>query len=150
MIVRSLDTGLGAVENDTWPSTGAIDTESNSLDLAIKQLARDNFDQGMPSWDSTLQNSWNTFVADWNYWLNTGYFWNPTRRDELLEYRKRFNDLRTQMQAGGVSTYTPEQVSTKGANAFDVAGSLLTKTLWVVGGVAVLLVGHAAYKEFRR
>lgn len=140
---------LAGVENDVWPSTGALDVETNSLDLSIQQLAHDNFDQGMLGWDSVLQNAWNTFIADWNQWKSAGWFWNPSRRDELLSYRKRFNDLLAQIQARGTSTQT-QPVAAVGVTPFDQVSSMLTKTAWIVGGVAAIWAASTVYKEVRR
>jgi hypothetical protein len=147
---RLLDqANLGGVENDTWPSTGAIDTETNSLDLSIRQLAQDAFDQGLPGWTPVEQNAWNAFIADWKQWKDSGYYWNPTRRDELLGYRARFNKFLGQFGSAGVETQAEAQAAIRGPDAFDSASGLLTKALWVVGGVGLLWVGHTLYKEFR-
>lgn len=141
--------GLGAVENDTWPSTGALETETESLRLSVMQLARSIFDAvAVPSDD--WQNAWNTFVADFNQWRDSGYFWNPTRRDELLEYRKRFNALLAQFQNIGIGSAvtttnaTPTQVS-----PLQQASALITKVGWVLAIGAVAYVGITVYRDTR-
>jgi hypothetical protein len=94
---------LGDVAADTWPSTGAINTETASLATSVAQLGKDIFagfgrdsypvdDPGVGS----LQNAWNAFLADFNQWRDAGWFWNPSRRDELIGYRARFNALLAQ------------------------------------------------------
>ena len=98
--------GLGDVASDTWPSTGAINTETASLATSVAQLGKDIFDGfGRDSYPiddpgvHALQNAWNAFLADFNQWQASGYFWNPSRRDELVGYRARFNALLAQWRA---------------------------------------------------
>lgn len=146
-------TGLGDVANDTWPSTGEIDNETKSLDLTIRQLAQDSFNGELPGFgDTSLQTAWNTFIADWSQWRDAAYFWNPGRRDELLTYRKRFNDLLALMKgAGTVTTIGTTQVgsTTAAPDGLDKVSDILTKALWVAGIVGVVWAGHTVYKEFR-
>jgi hypothetical protein len=139
---------LGAVENDTWPSTGALETETQSLWLSMLQLSKDVFNSNAYV-DDVWTRSWNTFVADVQQWKDAGWFWNPTRRDELLEYRRRFNTLLAQFQGAGVSTGAEQQAAT-GSTPLDTVNTILTKALWVVGGVGALWAVHSVYKEFRR
>lgn len=149
MIVNSM-TGLAGVESDTWPSTGAIDVETNSLDLSIKQLAADWFRTAPDNTaDPGLLAAWNTFIADWSQWRDAAWFWNPTRRDELLGYRKRFNDFLTRFNNAGVGSLAMPQ-ATSGLDALDKAGDLLTKAMWVVGGIGALWAANTVYKTLRR
>lgn len=97
---------LGDVASDTWPSTGAVNTETASLATSVAQLGRDIFDafarDSYPVDDpavGALQNAWNAFLADFNQWQAAGWFWNPSRRDELIVYRARFNALLAQWRA---------------------------------------------------
>lgn len=143
---------LGDVAADTWPSTGEIDTETQSLATSIQQLAQDWFDTQSPGWTPQLQNSWNAFVADFNNWKNSGYFWNPGRRDELLGYRGRFNTFIASFNNAGVSTdVTPGQVGSTVAlpDALDKVSDITTKALYVVLGIGALWAGATVYKELR-
>lgn len=153
---RQYAPGLGDVASDTWPSTGEIDTETTSLWNSMMQLSQDWFDTQSPGWTAQLQNAWNAFVADFTNWKNSSYFWNPGRRDELLDYRKRFNTFVTNFTAAGVSTdVTPAQVGStvilpSGLDSVvSSASGLLTKALYVVLGVGVLWAGMTVYKETR-
>src|SRR5882672_9556011 len=94
--------GFSGVEDSIWPSTGSLDTETASLDATVKELGTDIFNDTVSASNENYQtflNAWNTFVADFNQWLKAAWFWNPTRRDELVDYRKRFNSLLTRYHA---------------------------------------------------
>ncbi len=91
-------------------------------------------------------------MNDFTNWKNSSYFWNPGRRDELLDYRKRFNVFVTNFQAAGVSTdVTPQQVGATAPlpDGLDKVSDILTKALYVVVGVGVLWAGATVYKETR-
>jgi hypothetical protein len=94
--------GFAGVEDSIWPSTGAIDTETASLDATVKELGSDVFADTVSASNANYQvwlTAWDTFVADFNQWMSSSWFWNPTRRDELVDYRKRFNSLLTRYHA---------------------------------------------------
>lgn len=147
--------GFGDVATDTWPTTGAIDTETESLGLSISQLATDIFNSdNTPDGDAyfTLQNAWNTFVADFTQWKNAAWFWNPSRRDELVAYRARYNALLKQWQAlPGVQTAAaPVANATLPKSPLDTGLAIAGDLVWVAGIGAAVWLGSVLYKELRR
>jgi hypothetical protein len=146
--------GMGDVATDTWPSTGAIDTETQSLALSISQLGTDIFNSNTPDSDAytTLQNAWNTFVADFTQWQNAAWFWNPSRRDELVSYRARYNALLAQWQSlpGVVTAATPVANATPPASPLDTVLAIAGDLVWVAAIGAAVWVGSTIYKEIRR
>jgi heme oxygenase len=140
---------MGAVEGSLWPTTGDINNESQSLAASIQQVGRDIFNSSV-SGDSdayaTFQNSWNTFVQDFDAWKDASWFWNPTRRDELIEYRGRYNALLSQMRALGISSLAADQ-KTSAPNPLDTALSVLNKL--IIGG-AVLGVAYIGYRVWEK
>jgi hypothetical protein len=160
IVVGRAAPAMGDVASDTWPSTGAIDTETASLATSVAELGRDIFDAfGRGSYDvedqnvQALQNSWNAFLADFNQWQASGYFWNPSRRDELVSYRARFNRELAQWKGLGAAGVTTAAAAVAGAvlpqspldKAADIAGSLV----WILGIGAALWVGTTVYKEIK-
>lgn len=157
MILRG-QPAMGDVVDDTWPSTGAIDTETASLAVSVAQLGRDIFDgfgrDAYPVDDpgvGALQNAWNAFLADFNQWKDAAWFWNPSRRDELVTYRARFNDLLAQWR--GVPTVITAAKPVAGAapakSPLDKAADVASSLVWIVGIGAALWVGTTVYKEMR-
>ena len=57
-----------------------------------------------------FQNAWNAFIADFDQWKDAGWFWNLTRRDQLLGYRTRFNALLEKSKTLGTVTMAPVPV----------------------------------------
>lgn len=144
---------MGAVEDSIWATTGDLDTESRSLEIAVKQMGRDIFEDNSISASSdayqVFLRSWNAFVADFNQWLGAPWFWNPARRDQLLAHRARFNSMLSQFKAfGGMTGAVPTQ-DKAGPGPLDKAGELATKLVWVVGIGAAIWVGATVYKEMR-
>ncbi len=101
--------GLGALEADVWPPTHGLDSETNSLAQTIATFGHDYafslLDAGDPA-VQMFQRAWNDFVTDFLQWKEGPYFWNPTRRDQLVEYRAKFNRLLQQYQALGPEAAT--------------------------------------------
>jgi len=140
---------MSGVEGAIWPTTGDIDTETNSLAISIQQLGNDIFNSNVSAsvagWQP-FQDAWNAFVADFDQWQNAGWFWNPTRRDELLDYRARFNALLSQMQGLGIATNATPLASTAPPDELDKVLAILDKIV-IVGAVAgVGYVGWRVYK----
>ena len=144
---------LGDVASDTWPSTGAINTETASLATSVAQLGRDIFDGfGRDSYPvddpgvGALQNAWNAFLADFNQWQASAYFWNPSRRDELISYRARFNALLAQWRAvpSVVTVAAPvagaEPAKGGLAEAVDHVEAIVKWGALIVGGAMALKV----------
>lgn len=125
------DIYLSGVEDSLWPTTGDINTETASLETTVQNLGQDilldQVSASDPNWQ-VFQNKWNAFVADFDQWRNASWFWNPTRRDDLLSYRSRFNSLLDQYHGinGAVTTGVS---AVKGASPspgpFDSANQLL-------------------------
>jgi hypothetical protein len=149
---------MGDVAADTWPSTGAIDTETASLATSIDQLGRDIFDAfGRDSYNvddpavGSLQNAWNAYLADFAQWQTSAYFWNPSRRDELVSYRARFNALLAQWKglagAGVITAAAPVAGATLPKSPLDKAADLAGSLVWIVGIGAGLWVASTVYKE---
>ncbi len=111
---------LNGVESSTWPTTGDIDTETNSLTLSVVALGHDPSVSSPLVGDAWLA-AWNLFVDDFNQWKDAAWFWNPTRRDQLISYRARFNDLLSQLQniSGEASPIAPVQGSRKEPDSID-------------------------------
>ncbi len=111
---------LNGVESSTWPTTGDIDTETNSLALSVVALGHDPAVSSPLVGDAWLA-AWNLFVDDFNQWKDAAWFWNPTRRDQLISYRARFNDLLSQLQniSGEASPIAPVQGSHKEPDSID-------------------------------
>jgi hypothetical protein len=129
---------LGAVESSLWPTTGDIDTETASLAASVHQLAGDIFDaQPLPDTADyqVFQNAWNAFIADFTQWKDAAWFWNLTRRDQLLGYRTRFNELLDKAKALGTSTLASPQADSGTDPVSKFLGTLTTVALVV--GVAV-------------
>lgn len=144
--------GMGAVEAALWPTTGDIDNETASFAGTVLQLAADIFNANIGAGDDvqTFLRSWNTFVDDFNAWKDAAWFWNPTRRDQLLEYRGRFNVLLAQFRALGGSSGAQAQAAAKEPDAVDKAISFVTRAGIVLGVGLVAYVGFTAWKEARR
>ena len=138
---------LGAVESSLWPTTGDIDTETTSLGLQVQQLAQDVFNGATPDTPEyfTWQNAWNTFIADFNQWKDAGWFWNLTRRDQLLSYRTRFNALLAEAQKLGVGTMVKPQADTGTDPVSKFLGTLTTVALVIGASVG----GYYAFQIFK-
>ena len=136
---------LGAVETALWPSTGDIDTETASLATSVQELAQDIFNANVPADDTwaTFQNAWNAFIADFNQWKDAGWFWNLTRRDQLLSYRTRFNTLLDKAKSMGVGTLAAPQADSGTDPLSKMLGTLTTVGIVIggaVGGYYVLQI----------
>jgi hypothetical protein len=138
--------GMGAVENSFWPTTGDVDSETNSLEQSVAQLGRDVFTafgaSDTLSGDNpdflAFSSAWNAFYEDFEAWRTAGWFWNPTRRDQLLEYRTRYNALLLEAKRLGVGTLA--------APLADHGEDPVSKLLGTFGTVAIVLgVGIAGY-----
>lgn len=149
---------LSGVEDDTWPSTGAIDTETASLATSVAQLGRDIFDgfgrDAYPIGDAgvqALQNAWNAFLADFDQWKDAAWFWNPSRRNELVSYRARFNDLLAQWRSVPevVTAAKPVAGAAPAKSPLDKAADVAGSLVWIVGIGAALWVGTTVYKELK-
>lgn len=142
---------LGAVESSLWPTTGDIDTETASLAIQVHQLAQDVFNANVPADDkwSVFQDAWNAFIADFDQWKDASWFWNLTRRDQLLSYRSKFNALLTQAKALGVGTLAAPQASEKEADPLSKFFGTATTVAMVVGGAVVAYYGFQIVKGAR-
>ena len=154
LVIGSRTPTLGDVSTDTWPSTGAIETETASLEISVQQLGRDIFNDSTVSAASddyqALQNAWNSFVADFDQWRDAAWFWNPSRRDELIGYRARFNALLAQWRGLGVVTAAAPVVGDKPATSpLDQVLGILDKVVLVVGIGAAVWAASTIYKELR-
>lgn len=135
-----LSGGFAGVEDSLWPPTGDLDTATESLALSVSELGHDVIADNTGSGDDvqTWLRAWNAFVRDFTQWKGAGYYWNPSRRDALVDYRRRFNDLLARYhELPGAITTGAEAVKgdTPGASPLAQAESLVTK---VVGGALVL------------
>lgn len=145
--------GFGDIAGETWPTTGEINTETASLALTVSSLGRDIFNSETPNSPEyyTLQNAWNTFVADFGQWKDAGWFWNPGRRDELVAYRARFNhllDLWKGLGNGAVLTVAdPVAGDTLPPSPLDKAADIARSLVWVLGIGGALWVGFTLYRE---
>lgn len=144
---------LGAIENSLWPSTGDIDTETKGLDSQITELGRDvfnwfpNADTSTPQVDQ-FSSGWNAFLDDWRNWRDAAWFWNLTRRDQLLGYRSRFNQLLAAAKSLSVGTLATPQADT-GTDPFSKLLGTLT-TVAIVAGVGIgAFYGVKIFKEAR-
>jgi len=156
---RAVMPALGDVADDTWPSTGAINTETASLATSVAQLGRDIFDgfgRDDTSWVDdpavdALRNAWNAFLADFGQWKDSAYFWNPSRRDELVSYRARFNDLLAQWRSvpAVVTAAKPVAGAAPAKSPLDKAADVAGSLVWIVSIGAALWVGTTVYKEFK-
>jgi hypothetical protein len=160
LILRGASTvpSLGDVAEDTWPSTGAIDTETASLATSVAQLGRDIFDgfgrDAYPIDDAgvqALQNAWNAFLADFNQWKDAAWFWNPSRRDELVSYRAKFNALLAQWQSVPqvITVAKPVAGAAPAKSSLDKAADIAGSLVWIVGIGAAVWIGHTVYREMR-
>lgn len=107
-------TGLGAVESSVWPTTGDIDAETQSLATTIATLGHDIAGSGVdPSTIEyqSFERAWNGFVTDFLAWQDAPWFWNPTRRDQLVSYRQRYNQLLASYKTLPASYTAQEPVS---------------------------------------
>jgi hypothetical protein len=157
MILRGAP-AMGNVADDSWPSTGAINTETASLATSVAQLGRDIFDgfgrDAYPIDDpavQALQNAWNAFLADFSQWRDSAWFWNPSRRDELISYRARFNELLSQWRGvpDVITAAKPVEGAAPAKSALDKAADVAGSLVWIVGIGAALWVGTTVYKELR-
>ncbi len=141
---RSLG-GLGALEADVWPPTHGLDSETNSLAQTISTFGHDYAFSILTTADPAVeafQRAWNDFVTDFLSWKSTPYFWNPTRRDQLVEYRAKFNRL---LQI--YKTLGPAATTTVAPVVGDqVQPDSLDKVMVAVKWGGVLLAGGLVYK----
>jgi hypothetical protein len=143
--------GFGAVENSLWPTTGDIDTETASLATQVHQLAQDIFNANVPADDtwSVFQNAWNAFIADFNQWKDAAWFWNLTRRDQLLNYRTKFNALLDKAKSMGIGTMASPQADTGSDPVSKLLGTLTTVAI-VVGAAVGGYYAFQIYRSARR
>lgn len=146
---EGMGSGLGDVADAFWPTTGDIDTATNSLAITIQELGTDIFnDTGNASDDSyqAFLTAWDAFVADFDQWKDTTLYWNPTRRDELIDYRKRFNDLLSTYQgfSGSLTVgVKPVPGDTPSPNPLVALEGIASK---VVAGVVIVGALYAGVK----
>ncbi len=140
--------GMGAVEGALWPTTGDIDVETDSLATAIAQLGHDIGNSQTPNSDAyfVFQNAWNSFVADFGNWKDAAWFWNPTRRDQLLDYRSRFNQLLEQARTLNVATAAAMQKAQPEPDTLDKLLAAVNKIV-IVG--ALVGTGFIVWKIYR-
>lgn len=146
---------LGAVESVVWPTTGDLDTETRSLGITISTLGHDYAASSLTTSDDSValwERSWNDFVTDFLQWQSSPYFWNPTRRDQLLEYRRRFNALLDQYRGlgGAAQTFLAPVAGDRAAP--DSLDKIMTAVKWggvllVVGGVVKLANDSGLFKR---
>lgn len=142
---------MGAVEGALWPSTGDIDRETESLAIAIRQLGHDIGNSVTPNSDAyfAFERGWNAFVADFGQWKDGGWYWNPTRRDQLLEYRQRFNALLEQARTFQVASVAVAQKAQPEPDGVDKLLAAVNKVVIVGAAVGVGFVLWKVYKETR-
>jgi hypothetical protein len=145
---------MGALEDALWPSSGALDTEEKSLQLQISALGHDIAFSSAPASDDRVQSflrTWNAYVQDFLNWRSAPWFWNPNRRDQLIEYRRRFNAFREQFLTlpGSSTTVQPVAGAKPADGPFDQAVKILNKVVIVVAIGAGLWVASTVYREAR-
>lgn len=146
---------LGAVESVVWPTTGDLETETRSLAQSISLLGSDYAASLLSTSNSsvaTWERSWNSFVTDFLQWKDSPYFWNPTRRNQLVEYRRRFNELLAQYKGLGTSAITLISPVTGDRVAPDSLDKVMTAVKWggallIVGGVLKLASDSGLFKR---
>ena len=93
-----------------------------------------------------LQNAWNAFLADFRQWQAAGWFWNPSRRDELIGYRARFNALLAQWRSvpavvtAAVAVAGAEPAKGGLAEAVDHVETIVKWGALIVGGAMAIKV----------
>lgn len=138
--------GLQGLEDDWLPNRFDINAASAELDGRIRAFSREFFSALAEASSTPAQQSfltaWNAFVHDWRTWFEATWLVARFRRDELLGFRGRFNDLLVWFKRlpeaatagpGSVTPYADEQTN-KGTPSQALAGALK----WVaLGGAAI-------------
>lgn len=110
------DWSIGALETDSLPRAHEINAASEELEQKIAGLSRDIEAKG--NLPPSFSNQWNDFKAAFVEWFGTKdkrkkWFNSWLRRDEVLNFRRRFNDLLTAFRSLGGSAlqagYTEQQ-----------------------------------------
>ena len=148
---------LSGIESAVWASTGDIDTETDSLLITIQTFTADRMDSDIashPSYPAWL-NVWNGFAQDFAQWRDSAWFWNPTRRDQLLEYRRRFNELLASYKSLGPSATTGLSPLAHDRPEPDSLDKLMKVAKWgigilIVGGIIKVAVDTGALNFLRR
>jgi hypothetical protein len=144
---------LGAVESMVWPTTGDINTETASLANSVSLLGSDYAASSLTTVDDSValwQRSWNSFVTDFLQWQASPYFWNPSRRNQLVDYRKRFNDLLAAYHnLGGNTLIAPLPGDALQPDSLD---KIMTAVKWggvllIAGGVVKLASDAGIFKR---
>jgi hypothetical protein len=100
-----------ALEDDVFPVVADIEGAIAELGGKIRAFASETFQQlpDVPQAQAYLV-AWDAFVQEFDAWRD-GWWANPfRRRNEVLAYRRRFNDLQTFFRGltGAVATTTPQ------------------------------------------
>jgi hypothetical protein len=134
--------GMEGVEASVWPTTGDIDNETNSLAQTISTFGHDVAWSNTTVTDDVFQTflrAWDGFVTDFLTWKEGAWFWNPTRRDQLIDYKARFNQLLQRFQALGIGASTDVTPVVGDRPAPDSLDKVMTAVKW--GGIALIVVG---------
>ena len=132
----------GGIESAVWPTTGDINTETQSLAITISSLGADYGNSSLSTADDAVamwQRDWNAFVTDFLQWKDAGWFWNPTRRDALVNYRARFNILLAQYHNLGGSAQTLINPVAGDQPTPDSLDTMMSAVKWV--GIGLIAAG---------
>ena len=136
--------GLQGFETDFLPNRYEINAAADELQTQILTFARDFTSRATPSDNESYQrflDQWNTFVGDFNAWHDDWWWSTWSRREELLQFRRRYNQLVAEYQAMGgrpsqvVKEYDEQEISTDDKGPPSQWHSTIK---WIAAGAIVL------------
>lgn len=135
---------LGGFEDDLAPSWADIKTASQELDGRVRAFSTE-LAEALPgvSNDAGFLVAWNKFISEWNDYRDSGFgnsqgwqFDRRGRRDGVMGFRKRFNDLQAWFAAlpGAPTSSTPSYKGNEVATPSPWPGLVQTAvTVGIVG-----------------
>ncbi len=145
--------GVAGFETDFLPNRYEINAAADDLQSKILIFSRDFTARQSPGTDEEYQrflSQWNAFVGDFNAWHGVFFWWSTwSRREELLQFRKRFNDLVAEYESLGGQTsdvvvpFDKQEISTDDQGPPSKWHSTMK---WVAAGAIVLGGAYAIGK----
>jgi hypothetical protein len=139
---------LAGIESDLLPDRSSLNAADQELGRFIRSTGAEIFDgmAGLPGSEDLdrFLAAWNRYVSDYNAWTGV-WWWNVlSRRDELLSFRRSFNDLLASWEA--LSKVAPvqkpfEKSEVSGDDAAGPPSAWHSTIKWVAG--AGIVIGGA-------